>query len=218
MIRILIVDDAPLLIESFKLLLEKDNFCKVIATAENGKMAVEICESLKPELILMDIVMPICDGIEATRLIKEKYPEIKVIMLTTFEEDEMISMALKNGADGYILKDITPKALRSSIKSVIDGMPIIHPNIIKTIVRQFEVNIPAVDKDTNIIIQKYNKLTQKDKLVVSLIVEGNSNRDIAGKLFLSEGRVKNIISEILNKLEFADRTQLAVFVVKNRLV
>jgi DNA-binding NarL/FixJ family response regulator len=218
MIRVVIVDDVPILRESFKLLIEKDSELKVVGIAKDGREAYNICNALVPDVVLMDIVMPICDGLESTKIIKANNKSIKVIMLTTFEDEDKISNALKSGADGYVLKDISPEALRLVIRSAKEGMPIIHPKVFDTMIKQFDGDYPRTETNDYDIFTSFKGLSDKEKNIVKLIVQGKCNKDIATMVYLSEGRVKNVVSEILYKLGLNDRTQLAVFAVKNKLV
>lgn len=214
MINILIVDDQVILRESLKSLIEQDDEIKVAGCAGNGQEALEWCSHSLPDLVLMDIKMPICDGAEGTRLIKAGYPQVKVIVLTTFDDELNIARALQNGADGYVLKDIMPDELILSIKGVSKGMGIVHKRILHTMARQFEtMNEAPAQKPENL-----PHLTPRELDLIRLIVDGKSNREIAAELFLAEGSVKNLLTEILEKTNLKDRTQLAVFAVKNRLV
>ncbi|MCX7708591.1 MAG: response regulator transcription factor [Clostridia bacterium] len=215
MIKVVIADDQVILRESLKFIVEQDPEIEVVGCAGNGREALKQCDQLIPNIVLMDIMMPGCDGVEGTRLIKEKYSSIKVLILTTFNDDENISKALKNGADGYILKDIKPEELILAIKSVARGLGIIHKNAMSSVVKQFNSNQETgTQKDLNINVE----LTEREIGIIKLIVDGNNNKEIASELFLTEGSVKNIITGILAKLKLKDRTQLAVFAVKNNLV
>lgn len=195
-----------------KVILENDNELNVIGIASNGHEVMQICQKTKPDLILMDIVMPVCDGVETTRLVKEKYNDIKIIILTTFYEEVYVKKALEYGADGFILKDVKPADLIITIKGTINGLRIFHQDVFKTTVKLY---VTHNKKDT---ISKKNLLSERDEKILKLIVFGKSNKEIAENIFLSEGRVKNIISEILRKLNLKDRTQLAIYAVKNDIV
>ncbi|HOV26996.1 MAG TPA: response regulator transcription factor [Pseudobacteroides sp.] len=215
MIKVLIIDDQAMLRQSLKFIIEQDPGIKVEATAGNGEDALKLCDQFKPDVVLMDIMMPVCDGIEGTRLIKSKYPNIKVIILTTFNNDENIKNALQNGAAGYLLKDADPEDLILAIKSVAKGMSIIHHDVFDNVVKKVSDSEP--DKPTaqnNIAIH----FTDRELEVIKLIVDGKSNKEIGQELFITEGTVKNIITGILDKAELKDRTQLAVYAIKNRIV
>jgi DNA-binding NarL/FixJ family response regulator len=209
MIKIAIIDDQFILREGLKYIIESDSEIEVVGCATNGREALELCEQYKPDLVLMDIIMPEVDGVEATRLIKEKYgAQIKVVILTTFSDDEHIVRAIANGADGFILKDIQPADLFRTIKSTVAGLSIIEEGSLSSVVKKLKTNreIPRID------------LTDREKSVLRLIVEGKDNKEIALELYLTEGSVRNIVSGILRKLDLRDRIQLAIFAVKNELV
>lgn len=217
MINLVIAEDQVVLRECLNLILKQNNEIEVVGCAGNGEEAFELCSRLKPDLVLLDIVMPVCDGIAALRLIKENHPQIKVIMLTTFGNDENVQKALKFGADGYILKDIKPAELITIIKSTMNGMQIIDQNVYNTIIKQFNND----DHDPKITIEErevYPELTDREINIIRLIVQGKSNKEIAASIYLSETRVKSVITHILRKFKVEDRTQLAVYAVKNNLV
>jgi DNA-binding NarL/FixJ family response regulator len=211
--KVLIVDDQVMLRESLKFVLEQDQDIEVVGSAGDGKEALAFCDLYSPDLVLMDIKMPVCDGIEGTGLIKAKYPGIKVIILTTFDDDQNIAKAIQN-ADGYILKDLEPAELITIIKNTVKGLRVIHQNVFETMVRKFNTATNETAPSPKLAL----KLTEKETAIIKLVVKGKSNREIADGIGLSEGRVKNIITEILSKLELEDRTQLAVFAVRNKLV
>lgn len=215
-IKVLIVDDHVMLRESIKFVIEQDKDIDVVGCAGNGTEALALCEQLSPDLVLMDIVMPICDGIEGTHLIKTKYSHIKVIILTTFDDDENIAKAIQNGAEGYILKDLEPAELIAIIKNTMKGLRVIHQNVFNAIIKQMTPSAPE-----SFVTGEFKpgvKLSDKEKTIINLVVKGKSNREIADVIALSEGRVKNIITEILAKFDLEDRTQLAVYAVRNNLV
>lgn len=214
MIKVMLVDDQTMLRQSLKFIIEQDSKIEVVGSAGNGKEAFELCEELLPDVVLMDIMMPECDGVEGTRLIKSKYPHIKVIILTTFNNDENVKSALKNGAAGYILKDLDPDDLILAIKSVSKGMSIMHQNVFDSVVKRVnEEEEEAPEK-----AQSAVHLTDREISVIRLIVDGKSNKEIGAILFITEGSVKNVVTGILEKIGLKDRTQLAVYAVKNHLV
>ncbi|MBC8059604.1 MAG: response regulator transcription factor [Clostridiaceae bacterium] len=212
MLRLIMVDDHKVFTDTLKFLIEKDAEIEVVGCAENVQEALQLSGILMPNIILMDIMMSGCDGIEGTGIIKEKYPSIKVIMLTTFGDDEKISRALKNGADGYVLKEIDSKELILAIKSVACGLGIVHRNVLSSIANKLKVE-EAIEYKS----ERYN-LNERDLMIISLIVDGKSNKEIAAALFFSQGSIRNSISSILEKLNLSDRTQLAVFALKNNLI
>ncbi|MFZ5987805.1 MAG: response regulator [Bacillota bacterium] len=213
MINVLLVDDQEIILKALKITLEKDNDIKVISTARNGEEAASICDRLKPDVVLMDVMMPVCDGVRGTKLIKDKNRSIKIIMITTFDDEKYIEQAIKNGADGYILKSIRDEDLKAAVRSTAAGLSIMQQSVFDHLKGNYQTKKhDATAKELE------DLLTPREKEVLALIVDGMSNKDIANKLFLVEGRVKNIVSSILMKLDVKDRTQLAIFAIKNNLV
>ena len=182
-----------------------------------GKKLFEVLSTKTPDVILMDIRMPVMDGVEATRLIKEKYPDIKVIILTTFNEDEYIFKGLKYGADGYILKDSGSDDIINAIKTAYGGNILMNPEVAKKIVNvltstaNYNLNITA-DTDS-----KLKLLTPREMDVAKLIADGKTNKFICETLFLTEGTVKNYVTKILEKLELNSRTELALYMKQYRI-
>lgn len=216
MIKVLIVDDERLLRESLKNIIEHDAEIDVAGCAENGCEALRMCDELLPDLVLMDIKMPVCDGVEGTKLIKARYSNIKVIILTTFDDDENVTRALENGADGYILKDVTPEELILIIKNAVKGFTIISNKTYGTVAKQFNKNSEPVKTEGR--SGKGVILNDTELYILRLIAEGKNNKEIASIVFLSEGRVKNIISEMFSKLKLKDRYQLLSYAYKNNLI
>jgi len=215
MIKVLIADDQLILRESLKFIIEQDAEIEVVGCAGNGSEAFKLCEKLLPDIVLMDIIMPECDGIEGTRLIKGKFNDsIKVIVLTTFNDEDNVSKSMNSGADGYILKDILPDELILAVKSAAHGFGVFHKSTVKTVMGKSK-NMRGSDSYAD---NSYDiDLTEREKSIVSLIVDGKNNKEIALKLCITEGTVKNVITGILEKLKLRDRTQLAVFAIKNNL-
>ncbi len=214
MIKVMLVDDQTMLRQSLKFIIEQDSKIEVVGLAGNGKEAFELCREVLPDVVLMDIMMPECDGVEGTRLIKSKYPSVKVIILTTFNNDENVKNALKNGAAGYILKDLDPDDLILAIKSVAKGMSIMHQNVFDSVVKRVNEEEEKAPEKTKSAVH----LTDREISVIRLIVDGKSNKEIGAILFITEGSVKNVVTGILEKIGLKDRTQLAVYAVKNHLV
>mgnify|MGYP000930038476 CR=1 FL=1 len=206
MIKVLIVDDQSLVREGLCLMLSMYDNIKLVGEATNGKEAVEFLTEKEVDLILMDIRMPVIDGVEATKIIKAKYPLIKIIILTTFNEDEYIIKGIKNGADSYLLKDISSKDLVKAIETVYSGNTLFQPDIIKKIINKVDNSAPDIS---------FQSLTRREKEIAVLVSEGKTNKEIAELLFITEGTVKNHMSNILDKLAVRDRTQLAILVKKN---
>ncbi|MGG4094750.1 response regulator [Paenibacillus lautus] len=212
MISVLIVDDDPFIRESLKLLVGMDPDIEVSAVAEHGEEALALLEEGLPvDVLLMDIRMPVCDGVEGTRRIRERHSDVQVLMLTTFDDDDYIVEALRNGASGYLLKNIPPDRIIQGIKTVHDGNMLIHPDIARKLTGMLRPTSQPVPKAAE--LEQFG-LTPAEKKVVVLIADGLSNKEIAGQLFLSEGTVKNYVTEILGKLNLRDRTQIAIFYLK----
>jgi RNA polymerase sigma factor (sigma-70 family) len=215
MVKILLVDDSAILLQSLKIILEQDQEFSIVGFAKNGLEALEMCESVAPDIVLMDVRMPVCNGVEGTKLIKEKYKAIKVLVLTTFDDREYIEEAIRNGADGYILKDINDKDLIAAIKSTASGFSIIHGSVFQTLKNQIK---PSSEEKREQLQNLESNLTDRERQITGLIIDGLSNKEIAVTLEISEGTVRNTISGILAKLKLNDRTQLAVFAIKNNLI
>lgn len=211
MINIIIADDQAILRESLKQLIELDNELKVLACAHNGKEAFDLCCKFVPDVILMDVQMPDCSGIEGTRLIKDKFNHVKILMLTSFQDEEFISQALSFGADGYLLKDVNHDMLKLAIKNVHLGIPVIHKNALAVLTKNLSCS-NSLNSNSAI------RFTPRELEIVSLVARGKTNKDIAKEVCLSCGRVANIITSIFEKTGLNDRTELAVFAIKNGII
>lgn len=213
-IKVLIVDDIMILRQGLKAVLEQDREIDVVALAENGKEAFEKCSVFQPDVVLMDMRMPDYDGAYGIRAIKEKFLQIKVLVLTTFDDDETIKKALDSGADGYILKEMEDEKVIASVKSVYAGMSIFGDGV-------YQVMRTYMDNPSKNEIENKDDLvsffTNREREVLRLVAQGYDNKEIAATLFLAEGTVRNQISRLLEKLSLKDRTQLAVYAVKNGL-
>ncbi|KGP80899.1 LuxR family transcriptional regulator [Paenibacillus sp. MAEPY2] len=211
--RLILADDDSFIRESLKVLLGLDPGISVTGTASNGREALELLESGTPaDVVLMDIRMPDGDGVGGTRIVKTRFPDVRVLMLTTFDDDEYIIQALQNGASGYLLKNVPPDRIIQGIKTVHNGDMLIHPDIARKLATLLR---PAAAAQTHEHIDSYG-LTRMELAVAEAISEGLSNKEIAAKLFLSEGTVKNYVTDILGKLSLRDRTQIAIFMLKNK--
>ena len=216
MIKVLIADDQQLIRESLRLYLENTGDFSVVATAGNGKEVLEVIEKDVPDIILMDIRMPILDGVECTKLCKKQNPDIKIIILTTFDDDEYVYNALKYGASGYLLKGIALEQLSEAIKTVYSGQAMINPDIASKVLQLFYKM--ANEGNTMVAAGRTSEnLTETEWKIIRQVEKGLSNKEIAGTLFLSEGTVRNYISTILDKLDLRDRTQLAIWAVQMSL-
>ena len=215
MIKLLLADDQDILTEGLKLILGAEEDIEIVGTANNGKKAYELCRIRKPDLVLMDIQMPEVNGVEATAMIKKDFPQTKIIVLTTFNDDEYIYDALKNGASGYLLKDTSPTDILKAVRTVYKGGALIQSEVAVKVIDKFsQLAKDTVDKHID---PKVELLTDREIEICRLIAEGKNNKEIADKLFLSQGTVKNHITRILIKLDLRDRTQLAIFSIKNEL-
>ena len=216
--RIAIVDDEKLICEGLKIIFQSYPDIEVIATGSNGNDALKICEEKNPELLLMDIRMPECNGVEATKKIKKSFSDIKILILTTFNDTEYIQKALQYGASGYLLKDSSPDVIYDGIKAAISGNIVINPEVAKTML--FENHEEAEERVIRPLSEIQNEfgLSQKEIEIIRLVSEGLSNKQIAYKQGLSEGTIKNNISVIFDKTFVSDRTQLAAFAFKNGIV
>lgn len=215
MIRVLIVDDDSFIRESLKVLIGLDAGIEVAGTAGDGREALTLLGELPggADVVLMDIRMPGCDGVEGTWLIKEAYPSAAVLMLTTFDDDEYIIEALRAGASGYLLKNIPPDRIIQGIKTVHEGNMLIHPEIARKLAGFLQPSARQEAPEAQP-LASYG-LTKSERAVVTSIAEGLTNKEIAAKLFLSEGTVKNYITDILSKLGVRDRTQIAILYLKS---
>lgn len=218
-IRVLIVDDHAIVRQGLRTFLELQDggalSIEVIGEAVNGLEAVELADRLQPDVILLDLVMPEMDGIQATRRISECSPTSRVIILTSFGEEERVLPAIRAGAQGYLLKDIPPTELVQAIREVYLGRVQLHPEVARklmSVVAAREEPRPS-HAGTN----PERALTDREKEVLSLIAEGRSNHEIAGKLFISGKTVKTHVSNILNKLQVDDRTQAAIYALRHGL-
>ena len=208
MIKVLLADDVQILRTGLRAVLAQDADINVVGEAGNGKEAYEMAVRLQPDVVLMDMRMPDFDGGYGTRQIKDKLEGVKVLVLTTFDDKETVEKAMASGADGYILKEMDNAQIINSIKAVSGGINVFCDNIFRSI----KESAPAVQDPKN-----YD-LTEREIDFIRLICDGCDNKEIASKLFLAEGTVRNGISRLLEKLKLKDRTQLAVFAIKNNIV
>ena len=210
-IKLIIADDEMLIRTGLKIMLEASGNVEVLALAESGRAAFEACKEDKPDVVLMDIRMPESNGIEGTKLIKEAFPEVKVLIVTTFQDTEYIVEAVQNGASGYLLKDSSPEAILDGIKVALSGKVVMD-----TVISEALLTNTTVEKPASFDAEKWG-LTPREVELIQQVAQGLSNKEIAQTLFLSEGTVKNNISTILSKLELRDRTQLVIFAYENKL-
>ncbi|MGL4453034.1 MAG: response regulator [Sarcina sp.] len=210
-IKVLIVDDERLIREGLRLMLSTFAEIDVVAVAENGYEGLEKCKELSVDVVLMDIRMQKCDGVKGTKLIKEQFAKIKVLILTTFKDSEYIRDAFNYGAYGYLLKDSSPEVIYEGIKSAFNGNVVINHEMAGKIINK------SIEERNEFDNSKYN-LNKKEIEIIKNIAKGFTNKEIANEIFLSEGTIKNNITSILAKLDLRDRTQIAIFAFKNKIV
>lgn len=214
--KILLADDIKLLCDCLKIAIERNSDFEVVSCVSNGIDAYEMAKKEKPDVVLMDIMMPKCDGIEATKKIKKELSEVKILILTTLGDEENVMKAMEAGADGYVLKDISGDELISAINSVKMGLNFIHKNaysIGKT--QQNKENNMEASESEKLLKNISLKITNREHQVIELIAEGLTNEEISNILGISVGRVRNIVTELIAKLMLKNRTQLAIYAVKN---
>ena len=216
MIKILIADDQELIRDSLKIILDMNSDIKVVGVAENGRKVLDLIRKNLPDIILMDIRMPELDGVQCTKAVKEKFPDVKIIILTTFDDDEYVFYALKYGASGYLLKGCSVQELTSAVHTVMNGGSILNQSVLTKVVKLFnqlaQTRIAPELDGGNIEL-----LNRTERNVANLVGRGLSNKEIAETLFLSEGTIRNALSSVLSKLNLRDRTQLAIWAVQTGL-
>ena len=214
-IRILLVDDQPLFREGLRTLLSVHPDFEVVGETANGEEAIRLVRLLLPSVVLMDLQMPVLDGVAATRRLHEEQPDCRVIVLTTFDDDEMVFDGLRAGAVGYLLKDAPSEKLAEAIRVAARGETFLQPSVAAKVVAEFaRLTKKAVVPPVSLV----DPLSERELEILRLIAQGASNREIAGTLFLAEGTVKNHVTNILGKLEVRDRTQAALKAKENSLI
>jgi len=207
-IKVVIADDHALVRDGMAKLMELNSQIKVVAVAGNGEEAIECCRRTLPDLVLMDVNMPIVDGVQATRIIKREMPQIKIIAVTVYEDEQVVEM-VKAGVSAYVLKDVPGEELMSTILKVMEGNVVIHPRVANRVV-----------KELNRVEQRRPEyqLTRRERVILDCLVKGLANKEMAAAMDISEKTVKNHLTSIFRKLDVKDRTQAAVFAIKNGLV
>lgn len=208
MIRVILVDDQSLVREGLKSLLEAQSDIEVIAEAENGQVALEAIAKDPPDVVLMDVRMPVMDGVAATQAIAEQFPEVKVLILTTFDDEAFVGDAVRAGAKGYLLKDTPSEELAEAIRMMHRGYTQLGPGILEKAMNSG----PKAPESAPADLSSFEALTPREQEVLQLIAEGKSNREIAGALYIAERTVKNHVNSILRTLDVRDRTQAAILV------
>ena len=215
MIKVLLADDQELIRQSLSFVIGKQEDIEMVATAATGREALELVEEKQPDVVLLDIRMPEMDGVECTRRIKQEFPQIKVIILTTFDDDDYVFDALRYGASGYLLKGISVDGLTNAVREAARGGSIIAPDVASKVLQMFS-RMAQSGAQVRVNKREAGELTKMERQVIREVGCGLSNKEIAGRLFLSEGTVRNYISSILRKLDLRDRTQLAIWAVQTQ--
>jgi DNA-binding NarL/FixJ family response regulator len=205
-IRIVIADDHHIVRRGLVFFLKTQKDLEIVGEAKNGEEAVELARSLSPDMVLMDLSMPVMDGIEATKRIKLAQPMIKIMMLTSFSDQDHVIPALEAGASGYQLKDVEPDVLVDSIRKLMDGENMLHPTVTNHLLTRLTKQVKRINR--------MDELTKREKEVLLELTKGKSNKEIASSLFITEKTVKTHISNIFSKLEVTDRTQAALYAVR----
>ena len=212
MVKVLIADDQELIRESLKIILDSKPDIEVTDAVSDGIEVIRSVREKRPDIILLDIRMPRLDGVSCTKIIKEGYPDIKIIILTTFDYDEYVFNALKYGASGYLLKGISMDSLVEAINTVYQGQAMINPDIASKVLKFFSKL--AVNNETiHVPVENIKMITKNEWTIIKEVSKGKSNKEIARDLSFSEGTVRNYLSNILDKLELRDRTQLAIWAI-----
>lgn len=209
--KVVICDDQDIVRDGLELLLKLERDIEIVGVASDGAEAVELIGQRRPDLILMDLKMPVMNGVDATREIKAKYPEVKVLVLTTYGTDEWVFDAIRAGASGYLLKDAPREGVLSAIRGTVEGKTYVDPSVAGKLLNQ----VSGSSKKPATLIT--SKLTEREAEVLTLLARGLSNEDIAKQLFLSEGTVRNHVGSIVSKLGVSDRTQAALIAVQHGL-
>jgi DNA-binding NarL/FixJ family response regulator len=210
MIRLLICDDQTFVCEGLRAILSTTARIEVVGMAYNGEEAVHQVEALHPEIILMDLKMPVMNGVQAIRIIKERFPEVYILVLTTYDFDEWVFEAIRAGANGYLLKDTPREQMFEAIYGTVEGKGYIDPSITPRLLNQISGTTPT---ETN--VEQTRLLSERELEVLRLLAQGLTNTEIARRLFLSEGTIKNYVSTIFSKINVPDRTQATIFALRN---
>jgi len=220
-VRIILIDDHKLFREGVKRILEFEPQFEVIAEGDDGTDATELVQENDPDIVLMDINMPVQNGVEATANLIKKFPDLKVIILSIHDDESYVTHALKTGALGYLLKEMDADSLVEAIKVVYEGGSYLHPKVTKNLVRDYR-RLANEETDSSLVNETYSEplhiLTRRECQVLQLLAEGKSNRAVSESLYISEKTVKNHVSNILQKLNVNDRTQAVVMAIKNAWV
>lgn len=216
MVRVLLADDQALILESLEMMLNLKEGIQVVGTAHNGQEAIELADRLVPDVILMDVRMPVMDGVSSMEIIHTRHPKMHIIVLSTFDDDEYVFRALRSGARGYLLKTIPIDELAKAILTVHSGGALMNPEVAVKVFDHFARSGETPPRPPEQRLPGGSVLNRSELRIVELIGAGRSNKEITATLNLSEGTVRNYISSILLKLHLRDRTQIALWAVQNR--
>lgn len=215
MIKVVLCDDQVIVTEGLQVILDSDPEIDVVAIGHDGAEAIELVEKHQPQIVLMDLKMPGMNGIQATRHISSHFPDVYVLVLTTYDADEWVFDAIRSGASGYLLKNTPPKDLIKAVKQLLSGQTPVDPEVAGKLFKH--VN-QAESRIASSASAELDTLSEREHEVLSLMAKGLSNKDIAGQLFLSEGTIRNYVSSIFSKLDVNDRTQASIIAVRYGLV
>ncbi len=217
MTRVLLVDDQSLLRMGFRMVLGAHEGMDVVGEAADGAEAIKAVAELKPDVVVMDVRMPVMDGVEATARITADHPDVRVLILTTFDLDEYAFAGLRAGASGFLLKNVPPEELVAAIRTVASGDAVVAPRVTRRLLETFAASLPTAAGDEQP-DERLNALTEREREVLGSLALGQTNLEIAAALHLSEATVKTHVSRILSKLDLRDRVQAVVFAYETRLV
>lgn len=212
MTRVLLVDDQALVRGGFRMILDAQPDIEIVGEAANGREALALARELAPDLVLMDVRMPELDGIEATKHLMSERPEVRVLILTTFDLDEYVYRALRAGADGFLLKNVPPEELIAAVRAIAAGDALLAPEITRKLIEHY-VRSPQVADAPQL-----DDLSEREREVLQLLARGLSNAEIAAALYVTSGTVKTHVTRILAKLDLRDRVQIVVFAYESGLV
>ena len=214
-LRVVIVDDQAMVRAGFRMILGSEDGIEVVGEAGNGRQGVDVVAELAPDVVLMDVRMPVCDGIEATKEIAASGSTARVLILTTFGLDEYVYGALRAGASGFLLKEAPPEQLVHAVRTVAAGDALLDPSVTQRLIQQFVSRSPAPGRAVS---QELHRLSPREAEVLELVARAHSNAEIAERLFVSEATVKTHVARLLAKLGLRDRTQAVVFAYENGVV
>jgi DNA-binding NarL/FixJ family response regulator len=216
-IGVLLVDDHTVVRQGLRMFIDMQSDMEVLGEGANGVEAVELASRFNPDVILMDLLMPVMDGVEATSRLLEKNPQARILILTSSGEDDKLFPAIRAGAQGYLLKDIQPRDLVQAIRETYQGKTQLHPDIARRLMEAISHDIPPKEVKQGSLPQELENLTEREREVLELIAQGLTNHEIAEKMVISEKTVKTHVSNLLNKLNLEDRTRAAIWALKHGL-